>query len=462
MKAKYGVRLVGISGTVEISSTDAMQQRLRSSKNLVKYYNAETGVLHQRSHEEEQSYRIQHFQTGIGNVWKPYADLGEDFEFDFAMTVGQKLRYVPSCVPGERIPLALRGITVAQLKEFHRNYPSEGSREKQYQMLAPFVINCEGSRMHGRLAKMVGEIDAGTMPFDDETEYDLVIFPTWENTTVGMKGKHIKPNQKQCPLDTSYMEWKFADRTGPQLPQAIISYSWATPWDLLVEFLEANIGEDGVIWIDILACDQHKVDCGNMEEIVHLPSVIEFLGQTYVMPSTLGRLWCIFEMAYSLLFNSRIIYYDTPAGQGEATGVMLEMLQKDEEQLARNAKDLLANANCFSPKDKAFIYGVIDRNFDSRDDMVNTIKAFIKSTSRQSQSSFASLADDGGQRSAHGLTTLDSSSSALFDGAAIGSIDGNGAPMSNPLGAGLAGLDGVRRQKGEMEMLEMGGASTVI
>jgi hypothetical protein len=95
MKAKYGVRLVGISGTVEISSTDAMQQRLRSSKNLVKYYNAETGVLHQRSHEEEQSYRIQHFQTGIGNVWKPYADLGEDFEFDFANTVGQKLRYVP-------------------------------------------------------------------------------------------------------------------------------------------------------------------------------------------------------------------------------------------------------------------------------------------------------------------------------------------------------------------------------
>jgi hypothetical protein len=94
--------------------------------------------------------------------------------------------------------------------------------------------------------------------------------------------------------------------------------------------------------------------------------------------------------------------------------------------------------------------------------MVNTIKAFIKSTSRQSQSSFASLADDGGQRSVHGLTTLDSSSSALFDGTAIDSIDGNGAPMSNPLGAGLAGLDGVRRQKGEMEMLEMGGASTVI
>jgi hypothetical protein len=63
--------------------------------------------------------------------------------------------------------------------------------------------------------------------------------------------------------------------------------------------------------------------------------------------------------------------------------------------------------------------------------------------------------DGGGQRMAHGLTMLDSSSSALFDGAAKGSSDGNGAPVRNPLGAGLAGLDGVRRQKGEMEMTKM-------
>jgi hypothetical protein len=62
---------------------------------------------------------------------------------------------------------------------------------------------------------------------------------------------------------------------------------------------------------------------------------------------------------------------------------MLELLQKDEVQLNRDAKALLVNANCFSPKDKAFIYSVIDKNFDSREDMVNTIKAFIKSMRSQ-------------------------------------------------------------------------------
>jgi hypothetical protein len=309
MKAKYGVRLVGIDGTIEISSTDAMQQHLQGTRQLVKYYNAEKGDRAQSSPAAgRHSYRLQHFQTGLGNVWKPYADLDNDFSFDFAKAVGHKMRYVPPPVLDEKIPLALRGVTVAQLKSFHQEYPSfpgVGSREKQWLMLAPFVIDCaHDSEIHGTLAKMkkgcktsVDDMQA----FDAETEYELLLYPTWEQKTVTLKGKHIKPNEKQCPSDTSYMEWQIGDRMGPQLPQAIISYSWAMPWDLLIEFLEANIGEDGVVWVDILACDQHKVDGGNMEEIVHLPLVIEFLGQTYVMPGTLERLWCIFEMAYSLV-----------------------------------------------------------------------------------------------------------------------------------------------------------------
>ena len=76
-----------------------------------------------------------------------------------------------------------------------------------------------------------------------------------------------------------------------QLPQAIISYSWAMPWELLIEFLEINIGEDGVVWIDLLACNQHSIEAGDLQEIQQLPLVIEFVGQTYVMPGTLARLW---------------------------------------------------------------------------------------------------------------------------------------------------------------------------
>ena len=85
-------------------------------------------------------------------------------------------------------------------------------------------------------------------------------------------------------------------------------------------------------------------------------------------------------MAYSLLFNSRIIYYSNPSRSAEGYGEVIVLLRSDNEQLKRSPKDLLASADCFKASDKAFIYSVIDRNFDSRADMVNTIKAFIQSS----------------------------------------------------------------------------------
>jgi hypothetical protein len=285
MKAKYGVRLVGINGTVEISSTDAQTHNLDSTRNLAQYYSTQAGARM----PIDSAYRLQLFQMKLGNVWQPYNDLGAEFEFSFAEAVGQKLRYVPPWTG--KIPLAMRGITVSQLKEFHCDYPTVGSREKQYQMLAPLVVDCEGSDAHGLLVELSDEVPNTVL--EAETKYKLVCYPTYENKVISVKGKHIKTNNRRCPPDTSFMEWKIGDQFGPQLPQAIISYSWAMPWDLLIEFLEDNIGDDGVVWIDILACDQHKVNCGNMEEIALLPSVIEFVGQTYVMPGTLARLWCM-------------------------------------------------------------------------------------------------------------------------------------------------------------------------
>ena len=85
-------------------------------------------------------------------------------------------------------------------------------------------------------------------------------------------------------------------------------------------------------------------------------------------------------MAYSLLFNSRIIYYSNPSRSAEGYDEVIVLLRSDNEQLKRSPKDLLASADCFKASDKAFIYGVIDRNFESRADMVNTIKAFIQSS----------------------------------------------------------------------------------
>ena len=85
-------------------------------------------------------------------------------------------------------------------------------------------------------------------------------------------------------------------------------------------------------------------------------------------------------MAYSLLFNSRIIYYSNPSRSAEGYDEVIALLGSDNDQLKRSPADLLASADCFKASDKAFIYSVIDRNFDSRADMVNTIKAFIQSS----------------------------------------------------------------------------------
>ena len=127
------------------------------------------------------------------------------------------------------------------------------------------------------------------------------------------------------------------------------------------------------------ACDQHSINNGNMQEIVQLPKVIQFVGQTYVMPGTLSRLWCIFEMAYSLLFNSRLIYYSHSADE-EQESMISALLEADLQQLTMSAENLLKNAKCFKKSDAKYILGVIDENFDSRELMVTTIKAFIRSS----------------------------------------------------------------------------------
>ena len=94
-----------------------------------------------------------------------------------------------------RTPLALRGITVAQLWQFDQDYAGDNSRIKQKAML------------------------------------------------------------KDCPPGRSYVEWKLGDGNG-QLPVAIISYSWRMTWRIMIDFLQKNIGNDGVVWVDLLACDQ--------------------------------------------------------------------------------------------------------------------------------------------------------------------------------------------------------------
>jgi hypothetical protein len=93
------------------------------------------------------------------------------------------------------------------------------------------------------------------------------------------------------------------------------------------------------------------------------------------MPGALSRLWCIFEMAYSLRHNKQLLYYNRAAGGNK---VVRRLLRRDKRQLRLPSKQLLENADCYKATDKRHILSVIDRNFDSRGDAVDTIKAFVE------------------------------------------------------------------------------------
>ena len=84
-----------------------------------------------------------------------------------------------------------------------------------------------------------------------------------------------------------------------------------------------------------------------------------------------------FEMAYSLLFNSHIIYYSRPTRSaallesGSSLSRMAVLWEADSKQLERDADSLLECAGISKEQDKEFIFSMIDRNFDSKEDMVS-------------------------------------------------------------------------------------------
>ena len=178
VRAMYGVRLVGQMGTMVLGGKEAKQLHLDGNSEggdggtdaLVRYFCRETG-------DNEHGAVLQCFVTAEEKViWVPYKPVTKEFEF--AAFVGFKLRVVtrPPRLPAAgtgtaegRVPVPMRGITVAQLKQFHADFPGANSREKQEQL------------------------------------------------------------KEECPPHLSYFEWKLEELCGEdrgQMPQAIVSYSW--------------------------------------------------------------------------------------------------------------------------------------------------------------------------------------------------------------------------------------------
>ena len=106
-------------------------------------------------------------------------------------------------------------------------------------------------------------------------------------------GKFLRKNPQHCQPGLSYVESAAAEHAGA--PDIMISYSWRLDWRYMVAFLRATFGADVMVWLDILACAQLRIEEGDMSEIEQLPEVVNFAGKTVVMPGVLNRLWCICE-----------------------------------------------------------------------------------------------------------------------------------------------------------------------
>ena len=84
----------------------------------------------------------------------------------------------------------------------------------------------------------------------------------------------------------------------------------------------------------------------------------------------------VLEIAYSLNFNRQLIYYDGGSGDDE---MVSQLLKLDEAKVRLPSGQLLKQADCWKRSDRMYIEVVLDKHFESHEDDVDTIKAFVES-----------------------------------------------------------------------------------
>jgi hypothetical protein len=135
---------------------------------------------------------------------------------------------------------------------------------------------------------------------------------------------------------------------------------------MILEF--EKLGLDTAIWLHLFSSDQHAITAGDMTEIVQLPSVIKYTGQTLVLPGTLHRRWYIFEMGWSVKFNGQFVY--APELNHPAAN---ELKESDQQQLGLPGGELLLKAECHKRSDEAHILRLVETAFGGKDQQLCAI-----------------------------------------------------------------------------------------
>ena len=260
-----------------------------------------------------------------------------------------------------------RGVPLHTVEKFHGTYKGGTSRLKQGRLLMPYILagSGEGEDVFVNLVADDAKKVFTKRALDPNEPYEVILYPTFEKKIKTVLGKELRHNPDQCPDGLSWVAWAAADEAGP--PDLMISYSWDLDWDYLIAYVKQRLGAHVRLWIDILACAQHPIERGDMDEISCLPEVIAFTGKTLVMPGTVKRMWCLYEFAWSINLNGGgCLFYagfdeEVAAGLGEGARSKLSGLVEEDESSLRtdDPTSMLEDAQCFKQEDAEHIRNTI-------------------------------------------------------------------------------------------------------
>jgi hypothetical protein len=164
----------------------------------------------------------------------------------------------------------------------------------------------------------------------------------------------------QVPPDLSYAEWVLGDRQQSWAPAVVVIYSWDLDWDYLVNYLKASFTPETKVWIDVVACNQQRILLGDTSELEQMPHVIDYIGQAIVMPGSMRRLWCQYEVGLSLRSNNQVVYC---LHKELLSNLKLDgLLAEDKKLLSEgNAQTLMtSNDNIGSEADREMILRAVE------------------------------------------------------------------------------------------------------